>query len=523
MYCTRCGSEYKEGSKFCPSCGAPIANVPSPTAGSAPAAGPGFASTPTPAVGSGFASAPAPGHAPTPTPTPAPGYAPAPAPIPPKKRHTGRIVAIVLAAIAIVIAIVIAVFLLGGTSGAKDITAAYGSTEAIAVSRTARIVPRAADGTPIEHYVVRLVRATDDEGSRIEIDDIPAIDVTGVEGFAMRDILPADAPDGTYYPVIEPDGSDKQTLPPVSVNDENPDDTVYIEPDPMASPDKAAQLFLAKIQELQDAYGEARVKTVDGGFGSWTAYISGLAYAELVDFGDGAQRLVVAYIDDAGARVMMNGIGYGAYTVEIWEYDEESGELMQLFRGISNGSANGAGSGVVGMSYIEYARNPETGNLVLCTRGYTDSFGGETLDFYGVTEDGFGVVDAIVVDVVENDNGPTGEIHYFAGGEQVDEDAYRAALADWRSCDAVLLANLSDSEEGALGGLSLYYSNDAVDEDDATCVEDAVDIVRNTIDLLEARVNAAAEAEAATDGAATDGAASGSGVIGLALHDGGAR
>lgn len=508
MYCTRCGSEYKEGSKFCPSCGAPIANVPSPTAGSAPAAGPGFASTPAPAAAPGYA----------PTPTPAPVHAPAPAPVPPKKRHTGRIVAIALAAIAVVIAIVVAVFLLGGTSGAKDITAAYGSTEAIAVSRTARIVPRAADGTPIEHYVVRLVRATDDEGSRIEVDDIPAIDVTGVEGFAMRDILPSDAPDGTYYPVIEPDGGDKRTLPPVTVDDENPDDTVYIEPDSMASPDKAAQLFLAKIQELQDAYGEARVKTVDGGFGSWTAYICGLAYAELVDFGDGAQRLVVAYIDDAGARVMMNGIGYGAYTVEIWEYDEESGELMQLFRGISNGSANGAGSGVVGTSYIEYARNPETGNLVLCTRGYTDSFGGETLDFYGVTEDGFGVVDAIVVDVVENDNGPTGEIHYFAGGEQVDEDAYRAALADWRSCDAVLLANLSDSEEGALEGLSRYYSNDAVDEDDVTCVEDAVDIVRNTIDLLEARVNAAAAAEATSDGAA-----SGSGAIGLALNDGGAQ
>lgn len=516
MYCTRCGSEYKEGSKFCPSCGAPIASAPfaaepsgQPAGGpQAGTAAPASGSAPAPAAGSGFVSAPA----------PTPGYAPAPAPVPPKKRHTGRIVAIVLAVIAVVIAVVVAVFLLGGTAGAKDITAAYGSTEAIAVSRTARIVPRAADGTPIEHYVVRLVRATDDEGSRIEVDDIPAIDVTGVEGFAMRDILPSDAPDGTYYPVIEPDGGDKQTLPPVTVDDENPDDTVYIDPNPTATSDKAAQLFLAKIQELQDVYGEARIKTVDGGFGSWTAYISGLAYAELVDFGDGAQRLVVAYIDDAGARVMMNGIGYGVYTVEIWEYDEESGELMQLFRGISNGAANGAGSGVVGLSYLEYARNPETGNLVLCTRGYTDSFGGETLDFYGVTEDGFGVVNAMVVDVVENDNGPTGEIHYFTGGEQVDEEAYRAALTDWRSCDALLLANASDSEEGALEGLSRYYSNDAVDEDDVTCVEDAVDIVRNTIDLLEARVNAAAAAEATSDGAA-----SGSGAIGLALNDGGAR
>lgn len=523
MYCTRCGSEYKEGSKFCPSCGAPIASAPSPTAGGQPASNPQVdvaapTAGPAPAAGPGFASAPSPTPGYAPAPAPASAYTPAPAPVPPKKRHTGRIVAIVLAVIAVVIAVVVAVFLLGGTAGAKDITAAYGSTEAIAVSRTARIVPRAADGTPIEHYVVRLVRATDDEGSRIEVDDIPAIDVTGVEGFAMRDILPSDAPDGTYYPVIEPDGGDKQTLPPVAVNDENPDDTVYIDPNPTATSDKAAQLFLAKIQELQDVYGEARIKTVDGGFGSWTAYISGLAYAELVDFGDGAQRLVVAYIDDAGARVMMNGIGYGVYTVEIWEYDEESGELMQLFRGISNGAANGAGSGVVGLSYLEYARNPETGNLVLCTRGYTDSFGGETLDFYGVTEDGFGVVNAMVVDVVENDNGPTGEIHYFTGGEQVDEEAYRAALTDWRSCDAVLLANASDSEEGALEGLSRYYSNDAVDEDDVTCVEDAVDIVRNTIDLLEARVNAAAAAEATSDGAA-----SGSGAIGLALNDGGAR
>lgn len=92
MFCTKCGKELKDGSKFCTECGAALDQTLAP------------------------ASAPTPAPIPTPVPAPTPAYTPAPtAPTAGKKKISGGVIALIVAvAVLAVAAIVLVVFLLLG-------------------------------------------------------------------------------------------------------------------------------------------------------------------------------------------------------------------------------------------------------------------------------------------------------------------------------------------------------------------------------------------------------------------------
>ena len=95
-----------------------------------------------------------------------------------------------------------------------------------------------------------------------------------------------------------------------------------------SSPQAAYAAYYAKLKELEDKWGSPVKRTARNG-----NYISGLAYARLIDFGDGRDRLLVSYYDPAGDRDRANPGGYPeSYKVQVWEYDASAdGGLNNIY------------------------------------------------------------------------------------------------------------------------------------------------------------------------------------------------
>lgn len=116
MFCTTCGAAVPEGSAFCTACGSPVTQGSAASAPSSPAPSARSQSAPSPQVAGGFSAAPGgaapyervprPSYPATPAPQrPYPARQPAPAPAAPRKRGVGKVVGIVLGAIALVAAL----------------------------------------------------------------------------------------------------------------------------------------------------------------------------------------------------------------------------------------------------------------------------------------------------------------------------------------------------------------------------------------------------------------------------------
>ena len=330
----------------------------------------------------------------------------------PPRRGRGKAVAAVVGAVAVVA--VAAVLVLGGglgaitgsgPSGGGEAQATYASNEEVSVASGTAIVPLDDRDEPFASYTVRVKQADDADGRAIDIADMPNLDVQGTEGFTLGDLGALDA--GTYRLVIE-DGASGASydLPPLVLGGASqgggeasrvtvrpPQDTS--DPDELTAQGKYA-CFRDKLQGLVDTYGDASITVMKLDEQRFLAWAAGVAYAELVDFGDGAERLVVAYCterDFASAEdVQARDDGeYGPrasdYTVEVWEYDEAADELSMMCRTTAAAGASDAPA-------VEYVENPDTGFTCLYVGG-SDVNGSAGRSCFGLDDgDAFGELQA---------------------------------------------------------------------------------------------------------------------------------
>ena len=330
----------------------------------------------------------------------------------PPRRGRGKVVAAVVGGVAVVA--VAAVLVLGGglgaitgsgPSGGGEAQATYASNEEVPVASGTAIVPLDDRDEPFASYTVRVKQADDADGRAIDIADMPNLDVQGTEGFTLGDLGALDA--GTYRLVIE-DGASGASydLPPLVLGGASqgggeasrvtvrpPQDTS--DPDELAAQGKYA-CFRDKLKGLVDTYGDASITVMKLDEQRFLAWAAGVAYAELVDFGDGAERLVVAYCTErefsSAEDVQARDDGeYGPrasdYTVEVWEYDEAADELSMMCRTTAAAGASDA-------PVVEYVENPDTGSTCLYVGG-SDVNGSAGRSCFGLDDGGaFGELQA---------------------------------------------------------------------------------------------------------------------------------
>lgn len=350
MFCTNCGNELKEGARFCPRCGTPIASTPSdvPSAAQAP-------TTPVDTAAQAAVDASAP--ATTATAPAAADAAPSAEACPaganacpavdtaaaqPKSRR-GLVVGIVVGIVAIIVAAVIgASFFLE-----QPTTVVYGQDDPVSVSLITRIRPQGVDGTPLTTYTVTLVEpdATGDETDLSSAATTPyKIRVDGEGGFRMADF--GDVPDNGYTLVIVDESDDGDDIPrelPVDYGEDNPDaaDEIVVAPPADDAPDEqpsstydqqppsAYELYWDTCREYLDAYGDPSwIRAEDGSY-----MMTGLCVAQLIDFdGDGTEELALVYntLDDFVPNTVNGYLDQqiDGFTVEIWAYRDGQVELV---------------------------------------------------------------------------------------------------------------------------------------------------------------------------------------------------
>lgn len=360
-HCTSCGAALEPGIRFCTSCGTPVPGekladatvvleAPAATA-PAPAAPAKTVAIP--------AAAPAPSAAPDPTPVPAP--APTPSPARPKKRR--RVPAALIAAGALIVLAAgggAALWFTGGLDSlgqalgsavqGKTATAYYLSTEPVPVEASTMLRPQDAQGQPLDSYEVRVKRARDEDGAALDVATMPVWTVSGADGFSLENL--GVEQNGTYeLGIIAGDGA-TYDLPPVTLG---ADETVEESSIQIMAPEGADKDALARrgmyksyldtLQSLQDQYGKPSLSVCKLQEEKYLAWVAGVSYAGLVDFGDGAERLVALYctsknwaitdVVDLSGEPAMDGISPVAsdYRLEVWEYDQAEDKAVRVYQG----------------------------------------------------------------------------------------------------------------------------------------------------------------------------------------------
>lgn len=381
--------------------------------------------------------------------------------------------------------------------------------ETTSLSRNVRIVPKMADGSTPQHYFVRVKRAVDVSGNEIDVSSTPTIEVTDGTGFVPEDLI-AGLPDGNYTFEIETNkGTTELSQTDLSENGKGEaGEAVEVTGGGSATdfdelpPKTADDLFLEKIEELESAYGESKIRVTEASSaqgGYCYGYASGLAFAELIDFGDGVERLVVIYYDGDGQEDPK----YSDYHLQVWEYDGEAKGLRCVYG--ENGSAP-LMDGTLEESLVDYSSSLtiySTKDASILNYGYTISFS-STQTYVGIAENGsFGLIHNIetVGDVVD-----TRVVRrYLVDGVEVNDEEYQNIQKSIGivSNDVTLrwcyLIESYTSESEAKDGMRPSNSVEQNNSEFYVYPGEMVQQVKDTKKLLQDRIDGRGSAQDGTD------------------------
>lgn len=459
MFCTTCGNELKAGERFCTRCGAVVG------AGPAPASSPTQGSCPSPA--------PEPRADSTEASAAMQPLKPSPHAAPKRRRSSrvGLIVGVVGVLVALaVVAGAVAMFN-GGIDGllarfvpadASAVEAEYGSSSRIEIVATTPIVPLGPEDAPLSAYQVRVKQADDPSGRFIMIDELPTLSVTGEDGFTLAEFGSLD--EGTYLLSVRGEDGTTYDLPPLVLDSEGEGEvdggievglpSRSIDTSLLSKRGKYGSFLDALDKDIQ-AYGDVALTVMQLSEGSFLAWVAGVSYADLVDFGDGVERLVVvscaeaslaeaqvvevddnASVDDFGPRA-------NQYTVSVFEYDALSDEST-LAAALNLPQTDS------GRPQLRYVKGP-SGQTLLVVAGSSED-GSDKVMCFGLSS--AGVLDMLVADEADVAQLTTTMVYKFVGEAATQEAALGAAETGERSCEqtAQTVKDLK-ARLGALAGM----------------------------------------------------------------------
>lgn len=173
-----------------------------------------------------------------------------------------------------------------------------------------------------------------------------------------------------------------------------------------------------KVRELVDRYGKPRIASAANEAN--TTYASGLAYAGLIDFGDGDPRLVTCYLDTGNCKDPSQPGAYPEdYRVEAWQYSSQGLEPIYSDTAQLDGQNTYCGA----IFYCEHG-----GKTYLSTRGgnYGGPQGSITYCAYGINDDGnFGLVTELTNTYSYQDK------EYTLNGRSVSDEEGQAISSEW--------------------------------------------------------------------------------------------
>lgn len=180
---------------------------------------------------------------------------------------------------------------------------------------------------------------------------------------------------------------------------------------------KRNEAFANLIADYEATYGSGEVVS------SGLSYVLGVAYTELVDFGDGNPRLVLAYLDES--RMQYSYPLPEDYVIEVWSWDGRSKEPLSFFT-LSPSRSNG------GFGWISYAAVNDKPGILTDIWQMTDDHATliTSQALYGPAQDGsFGsAISAWECVTTDPYTSYSSSVYsYTVDGASVDYDTYAAA------------------------------------------------------------------------------------------------
>lgn len=321
-------------------------------------------------------------------------------------------------------------------------TGEFGSLDSVKVAGSTRVIPQILeDGSSAASYQVRIKQADDSSGALVAVDDLPILSVTGAEGFSLADF--GSLVDGTYYLSVKSESGVVLDLPPLvlaegALSEELPEELPE-ELDVSMTADAASDSMLARrgkygayldaIKTLVEAYGESSLTVMRLDDEQHLAWVTGVSYAGLVDFGDGVERLVVMYCLDGGfAKSDVVEVGedesaddFGPraehYRIEVYEYDLVADEAVMVCQTTPEAAEDGRAT-------LRYAKGSEGRTFLVASGGSAGRAA-----YYGIDEAGsFGLLDT-------GADAPAVDEYRFFNAAQTQERALGDAGGNEMSCE----------------------------------------------------------------------------------------